>query len=97
MESRTQARCEIGAASGQDAERDRARDAVAAPQELRQFGVEGSRQGEPCRPGSAASNAMPLAPEVLRRVDLGLGDGRGEAFGCDLTEQYVVENSAYST
>jgi glutamate N-acetyltransferase/amino-acid N-acetyltransferase len=37
------------------------------------------------------------APEVLLRVDLGLGDGRGEAFGCDLTEQYVLENSAYST
>ena len=37
------------------------------------------------------------APEVLVRVDLGLGDGSGEAFGCDLTEAYVVENSAYST
>ena len=44
----------------------------------------------------AVSRAM-AAPEVLLRVDLGLGDGRGEAFGCDLTEQYVVENSAYST
>jgi glutamate N-acetyltransferase/amino-acid N-acetyltransferase len=37
------------------------------------------------------------APELLIRVDLGLGDASGEAFGCDLTEQYVVENSAYST
>ena len=37
------------------------------------------------------------APELLIRVDLGLGDGTGEAFGCDLTEKYVVENSAYST
>jgi N-acetylglutamate synthase/N-acetylornithine aminotransferase len=37
------------------------------------------------------------APELLIRVDLGGGDGVGEAFGCDLTEQYVVENSAYST
>ena len=44
----------------------------------------------------AVSRAM-AAPEVVLRVDLGLGDGRGEAFGCDLTEQYVVENSAYST
>jgi glutamate N-acetyltransferase/amino-acid N-acetyltransferase len=35
--------------------------------------------------------------EVLVRLDLGLGDGRGEAFGCDLTEQYVIENSEYST
>jgi len=35
--------------------------------------------------------------EVRIRVDLGLAAGAGEAFGCDLTEAYVVENSAYST
>jgi glutamate N-acetyltransferase/amino-acid N-acetyltransferase len=35
--------------------------------------------------------------EVGIRVDLGLGQGRGEAFGCDLTEAYVIENSAYTT
>jgi glutamate N-acetyltransferase/amino-acid N-acetyltransferase len=35
--------------------------------------------------------------EVRIRIDLGEGDGTGEAFGCDLTEAYVVENSAYST
>jgi glutamate N-acetyltransferase/amino-acid N-acetyltransferase len=35
--------------------------------------------------------------EVHIRIDLGLGPGAGEAFGCDLTEAYVVENSAYST
>jgi glutamate N-acetyltransferase/amino-acid N-acetyltransferase len=44
-----------------------------------------------------ALRALMDAPEVLIRVDLGLGSGRGEAFGCDLTEAYVVENSAYST
>ena len=37
------------------------------------------------------------APEVLIALDLGLGDGRGEAFGCDLTEAYVIENSEYTT
>jgi glutamate N-acetyltransferase/amino-acid N-acetyltransferase len=37
------------------------------------------------------------ASEVLVRLDLGLGDGNGEAFGCDLTEAYVVENSEYTT
>lgn len=37
------------------------------------------------------------APETLVRLDLGLGDGRGEAFGCDLTETYVIENSEYTT
>jgi glutamate N-acetyltransferase / amino-acid N-acetyltransferase len=35
--------------------------------------------------------------EVLVRLDLGLGSGTGEAFGCDLTEAYVVENSEYTT
>jgi glutamate N-acetyltransferase / amino-acid N-acetyltransferase len=37
------------------------------------------------------------APEVVVRVDLGAGSGSGEAFGCDLTETYVIENSAYTT
>jgi glutamate N-acetyltransferase/amino-acid N-acetyltransferase len=35
--------------------------------------------------------------EVRIRLDLGAGEGTGEAFGCDLTEAYVIENSAYST
>ena len=37
------------------------------------------------------------APEVVIRVDLGQGIGVGEAFGCDLSPEYVIENSAYST
>jgi glutamate N-acetyltransferase / amino-acid N-acetyltransferase len=45
---------------------------------------------------AAARNAMG-AEEVLIRVDLGLGDGSGEAFGCPLTEAYVKENSEYTT
>ncbi|MEZ4595874.1 MAG: bifunctional ornithine acetyltransferase/N-acetylglutamate synthase [Chloroflexota bacterium] len=45
---------------------------------------------------AAVSRAMD-APEVIVRVDLGAGDGVGEAFGCDLTEAYVRENSEYST
>jgi glutamate N-acetyltransferase/amino-acid N-acetyltransferase len=45
---------------------------------------------------AAARTAMD-APELLVRLDLGLGDGSGEAFGCDLTETYVIENSEYTT
>jgi glutamate N-acetyltransferase/amino-acid N-acetyltransferase len=37
------------------------------------------------------------ASEVLIRLDLGPGEGMGEAFGCDLTETYVRENSEYTT
>jgi len=45
---------------------------------------------------SAARAAMTTG-EVLVRLDLGLGDGSGEAFGCDLTEAYVRENAEYTT
>jgi glutamate N-acetyltransferase/amino-acid N-acetyltransferase len=44
-----------------------------------------------------AVRAAMNAPEVLIRLDLGLGDGAGEAFGCDLTENYVIENAEYTT
>ncbi len=45
----------------------------------------------------AAVRAAMEAPEVLIRVHLGLGGGTGEAFGCDLTEGYVIENAEYTT
>ncbi|HEY3165419.1 MAG TPA: bifunctional ornithine acetyltransferase/N-acetylglutamate synthase [Candidatus Limnocylindrales bacterium] len=45
----------------------------------------------------AAARAAMDAPELLIRLDLGLGEGSGEAFGCDLTETYVIENSEYTT
>jgi len=35
--------------------------------------------------------------QVRLRVDLNVGDGTGVAWGCDLTEEYVVFNSAYTT
>lgn len=36
-------------------------------------------------------------PEVFLRIALNLGDGSATAWGCDLTEEYVVFNSAYTT
>ncbi|HUG48263.1 MAG TPA: bifunctional glutamate N-acetyltransferase/amino-acid acetyltransferase ArgJ [Candidatus Limnocylindria bacterium] len=53
--------------------------------------------GQPIDFEPAAVSARMAEPEVLVWLDLGLGEGWGEAFGCDLTEEYVVENSAYST
>jgi glutamate N-acetyltransferase/amino-acid N-acetyltransferase len=44
-----------------------------------------------------AARAAMEASEVVFELDLGLGEGRGEAFGCDLTEAYVIENSEYTT
>jgi glutamate N-acetyltransferase/amino-acid acetyltransferase len=44
-----------------------------------------------------AARAAMDGPELLIELDLGLGDGTGEAFGCDLTQEYVIENSEYTT
>jgi glutamate N-acetyltransferase/amino-acid N-acetyltransferase len=53
--------------------------------------------GGPIAFDRAAARAAMDAPELLIRLDLGLGGGSGEAFGCDLTETYVIENSEYTT
>lgn len=37
------------------------------------------------------------ADEVRFKVSIGAGDASATAWGCDLTEGYVIENSAYST
>jgi glutamate N-acetyltransferase/amino-acid N-acetyltransferase len=57
---------------------------------------DGGRGGPVAFDRAAARTAMD-APELLIRLDLGLGSGAGEAFGCDLTETYVRENSEYTT
>ncbi|GBD28657.1 Arginine biosynthesis bifunctional protein ArgJ [bacterium HR31] len=36
-------------------------------------------------------------PEVLLRVDLGLGPGRARVWTCDLGEEYVRINGSYIT
>ncbi len=54
-------------------------------------------QGGPVEFDRAAARAAMHAPELIIGLDLGQGAGRGEAFGCDLTEAYVLENSEYTT
>ena len=54
-------------------------------------------RGGPVPVDKAAASAAMAGDEVLIRLDLGLGEGTGEAFGCDLTEEYVRENSEYTT
>jgi glutamate N-acetyltransferase/amino-acid N-acetyltransferase len=41
--------------------------------------------------------ALMRGAEVTFRLQLGLGDGEATAWGCDLTEEYVIINSAYTT
>ncbi len=53
--------------------------------------------GGPVTFDRAAARAAMDAPELVVALDLGLGEGSGEAFGCDLTETYVTENSEYTT
>jgi glutamate N-acetyltransferase/amino-acid N-acetyltransferase len=53
--------------------------------------------GGPVAFDRAAARVAMNAPEVIVALDLGLGSGTGEAFGCDLTEAYVIENSEYTT
>ncbi len=91
-------------AAGLDPETARARGGTGAhvdPDRLRiaiagHLVYDGSVGGPVAFDRSAARAAMESA-EVLVRLDLGLGDGTGEAFGCDLTEAYVIENSEYTT
>jgi glutamate N-acetyltransferase / amino-acid N-acetyltransferase len=53
--------------------------------------------GGPLEIDRAATRSALEGSEALIRLDLGLGAGLGEAWGCDLTEAYVRENSEYST
>lgn len=71
--------------------------------EMRESSTRISLQGIPLFDGrvlpferSAASAAM-KAEEVIVEVDLGLGEGQGTAWGCDLTEEYVRINALYTT
>jgi glutamate N-acetyltransferase/amino-acid N-acetyltransferase len=85
----TEARSRSGTAAALDP--DRLRVAIAG-----QLVFDGNAGGPVAFDRAAARTAM-AGPELLIRLDLGLGTGSGEAFGCDLTEEYVIENSEYTT
>ena len=75
--------------------------AVIDPDTLRiaiagHLAYDGARGGPTGIDKAAARIAMD-AEEVLIRLDIGLGSGTGEAFGCPLTEGYVKENSEYTS
>jgi len=72
-------------------EPDRLRIAIAG------YAVFDGRAGGPLAFDRSAARAAMDAAELLIRLDLGLGAGSGEAFGCDLTEAYVRENAEYTT
>jgi glutamate N-acetyltransferase/amino-acid N-acetyltransferase len=88
-------------AAGLDAETASARagEPVELDAERLRIDIEGTPvfAGVPIDYDGAALSARMRDGEVIIRVDLGVGTGVGEAFGCDLTEEYVIENSEYST
>jgi glutamate N-acetyltransferase/amino-acid N-acetyltransferase len=53
--------------------------------------------GRPVAYDEDALSAATKSDDVRIRVDLGLGNGRAVAWGCDLTEEYVRINSQYTT
>jgi len=56
------------------------------------------KQGSPSPFDKAGMiSAMSSRDNVLIRLCLNLGDGRATAWGCDLSEEYVTINSAYTT
>jgi len=46
---------------------------------------------------SAAGGAALAGPEVVIAANLGVGEGKAVAWGCDLTEEYVRINAEYTT
>ena len=54
-------------------------------------------EGKPIPFHRDAVVALMGSPEVTFRVNINLGDGQATAWGCDLTEEYVIINSAYTT
>jgi glutamate N-acetyltransferase/amino-acid N-acetyltransferase len=59
--------------------------------------VQVARDGIGTGASKGEARAQMHGAEVQMRVDLGLGSSEARAWGCDLTEAYVVENSSYST
>ncbi len=55
------------------------------------------QEGKPIPFHRDAVVALMRGSEVTIRADLHLGEGDATAWGCDLTEEYVIINSAYTT
>jgi len=53
--------------------------------------------GEPCPFDEKLASRHLRRKRVTLRIDLGIGPGAGEAWGCDLSADYVAINSEYAT
>jgi len=84
---------EAASRAGQPAAVDPARMRIAIAGLLAYDGATGGPTGI----DKAAAREAMAGDEILVRIDVGLGAGTGEAFGCPLTEGYVQENSEYTS
>ena len=55
------------------------------------------KSGQPVPFDASLIRAVLASPEVTIRAHLNLGQGTATAWGCDLSEEYVTINSAYTT
>ncbi len=55
------------------------------------------RKAEPANFNAGKTSRLMKKPEVVIRVSLGLGQGRVEVLGCDLSREYVTINADYHT
>ena len=60
-------------------------------------GVCSMEEGKPVPFHRDAVVALMRGPEITLRLNLNLANGEATAWGCDLTEEYVIINSAYTT
>ena len=59
--------------------------------------VELVRDGKSMRNEDGAREIMKRSSEIVFKIDLKVGNGKGYAFGCDLSYEYVRINSEYTT
>jgi glutamate N-acetyltransferase / amino-acid N-acetyltransferase len=54
-------------------------------------------RGQPLEFDATALSQAMRSPDVLIEVDLAAGEAEGEAWGCDLSADYVKINALYTT
>ncbi len=54
-------------------------------------------RGKPCTWDDAAVRRIFERPSIVLEIDLGVGDARSTAWGCDLSKDYVRINAEYTT
>ncbi|NLK26071.1 MAG: bifunctional ornithine acetyltransferase/N-acetylglutamate synthase [Euryarchaeota archaeon] len=58
---------------------------------------QGVPQIEPCSEGEVAARKLLSKKRIVMTLDLGVGQGQAEAWGCDLSYEYVKINAEYTS